>query len=355
LCLTWDKLRIAFSLALTPSAGGKPKKTAMTAANMTRTPLHPLLQQAVQLSVAGRNPEAMLILTRMAAENHPQALAMMAEVKWRGGMAPQDPPAARELYRRASEAGHAEAAEITTNLMASGVAGARDWQGALARLSAEAKRSARRRHVLQLVEKMALTEEGDPARLPPVETLSERPDVRRVERLFTAAECDYLRQIAEPEYTPSFVNDPLGRQIRDTVRTSDGAPIHWLIEDPAVHALNRRLAAATGTAYEQGEAMLILRYRGGQEYKPHFDFVRSEANQRFKTALVYLNHDYRGGETFFPEIGLKVKGRKGDALIFTSALPDRSVDPLSKHAGLPVSGGVKYLCTRWIREKRWIA
>ena len=135
----------------------------------------------------------------------------------------------------------------------------------------------------------------------------------------------------------------MGREVRDPIRTSDGAVIHWLIEDPAVHALNRRLAAASGTAFEQGEATLILRYKGGQEYKPHFDFVRSEHNQRFKTVLVYLNHDYKGGETVFPEIGLKVKGHKGDALIFTSALPDRTVDPLSKHAGTPVKGGVKYL------------
>lgn len=314
-----------------------------------------MLQQAVQLSVAGRNAEAVLIVTRLAAQNQPQALAMLAEMKWRGGMVPQDPPAARELYRRASALGHAQSAEITTNLMASGVAGPRDWQGAIARLRTEARREGRRKNALTLIEKMALTDDGDPVRLPTIETLAERPDVRRIERLFTAAECDYLRQLAEPHYMPSVVNDAMGRQVRDPIRTSDGATLHWLIEDPAVHALNRRLAAASGTSFEQGEATLILRYKGGQEYKPHFDFVRSEQNQRFKTVLVYLNHDYQGGETVFPEIGLSVKARKGDALIFTSALPDRSVDPLSKHAGMPITGGVKYLCTKWIRERRWLA
>ncbi|HEU4969831.1 2OG-Fe(II) oxygenase [Sphingomonas sp.] len=322
---------------------------------MANPPLHPMLQQAVQLSVAGRNAEAVLIVTQMAAQNQPQAMAMLAEMKWRGGLVPQDPTAARELYRRAAALGHKQSAEITTNLMANGVAGPRDWQGALARLRDEARNNPKRKLALGVLDKMTLTENGDPARLPPAETLAERPDVRRIERLFTAGECDYLRQLAEPECMPSVVNDAMGRQVRDPIRTSDGATIHWMIEDPAVHALNRRLAAASGTAFEQGEATLILRYRGGQEYKPHFDFVRSEQNQRFRTALVYLNHDYKGGETVFPEIGLSVKGRKGDALIFTSALPDRSVDPLSKHAGMPVSGGVKYLCTKWIREKRWIA
>lgn len=317
-------------------------------------PLHPMLQQAVQLSVAGRNPEAMLIITQLIGQQQPQAVAMLAELKWRGGMVPQDPVAARELWRRAAELGHAQSAEITTNLLANGVAGPRDWPAALDRLRGEARRSEHRKRALQLIDKMTLDDAGNPLKLPPAERLTEQPDVRRIERLFTAAECDYLRQLAEPGYEPSVVNDARGQPMRDPIRTSDGAVLHWMVEDPAVHALNRRMAAISGTSYEQGEATLILRYKGGQEYKPHFDFVRSEQNQRFMTVLVYLNHDYKGGETAFPEIDLAVKGRKGDALIFTSALPDRSVDPLSKHAGMPVSQGVKYLCTKWIREKRWV-
>lgn len=322
---------------------------------MSKTPpLHPLLQQAIQLSMNGRNPEAAMIVTRLAGQNDPQALTMLAEMKWRGGIVAQDPVAGRDLWRRAGDLGHAEAAAITTNLLANGVAGPRDWPRALDRLRAEARKDRDRKEALALIEKMALDANGDPVKRPAAETLSARPDVRRIERLFTAAECDYLRRLAEPEYMPSVVNDAMGRQVRDPIRTSDGATLHWMIEDPAVHALNRRLAAASGTSYDQGEATLILRYKGGQEYKPHFDFVRSEQNQRFMTVLVYLNHDYKGGETAFPEIGLAVKGRKGDALIFTSALPDRSVDPLSKHAGMPITGGIKYLCTKWIREKRWV-
>ena len=317
-------------------------------------PIHPMLQQAVQLSMAGRNAEAMLIVTRMVGERHPQAMAMLAELKWRGGMVSQDPVAARDLWRQAAELGHVQSGEITTNLMANGVAGPRDWTGALDRLKQEARRNPVRKAALQLIERMALDDHGDPLRQFPLETLSERPDARRVERLFTAAECDYLRQLVDKDYEPSVVNDALGRPMRDPIRTSDGATIHWMIEDPAVHALNRRLAVVSETSYGQGEATLILRYKGAQEYRPHFDFVRSEANQRFKTVLVYLNHDYEGGDTCFPEVGLKIKGRKGDALIFTSALPDRSVDPLSKHAGLPVTRGTKFLCTKWIREKRWV-
>jgi prolyl 4-hydroxylase len=317
-------------------------------------PRHPLLAQAFALSRAGRNAEAVVLVGRLAAEGEPEALHTLAEMKWRGGMVPQDPVQGRDLYRRASEAGHAAAAAAYTNLLASGIAGPRDWPRALQRLREEARNQPRRREALALIEKMKLTADGDPAPPPEGRELSASPRAILFPRLFTVAECEFLRQAAEPGYGPSVVNDAAGRPVSDPIRTSDGSTIHWLIEDPAIHALNRRLAAASGTAADRGEALQILRYRPGQQYHPHFDFVRSSENQRVMTALVYLNHDYEGGETCFIRTGLKVKGRKGDALVFHSALPDRNPDPMSEHAGLPVTRGAKFLASRWIRERRWV-
>lgn len=316
-------------------------------------PSHPQLVHAFALSNAGRNAEAILIINQLAAQDEPDALATLAEMKWRGGMVPQDPPQARELYRRASDRGHAEAAASYTNLLASGVAGPRDWPRALQRLREEARRDPRRKRMLDVIDRMALTPDGDPASPPNGRELSTSPEVMLFSHLFSAAECDYLKQLAEPLFAPSTVNDAEGRPVRDPLRTSDGSTIHWLIEDPAVHALNRRLAAASGTSSEQGEAIQILRYRPGQQYLPHLDFVRASENQRVLTALVYLNHDYKGGETCFLKTGLKVKGRKGDAIVFRNAGPDRRPDPMSEHAGLPVTGGAKLLASRWIREQRW--
>jgi prolyl 4-hydroxylase len=316
-------------------------------------PRHPLLVQAFSLSKAGRNPEAVLLINQLAAQNEPEALFVLAEMKWRGGMVPQDPAQARELYRRAASLGHAQAAITFTNLLGNGVAGERDWPQALARLRAEAKQHPVRRLQLELIGKMELDEAGSPRSLPDAQVLSTEPSVALFPGLFSAGECDYLRQLAEPGYQPSVIYDAQRRIQRDPMRTSDGSTIHWQIEDPLVHALNRRLAAASGTDAVQGEAMQILRYRAGQQYRNHYDFVQSSDNQRFQTVLVYLNHDYQGGETCFVKTGLKVKGKKGDALVFRSALPDRRLDPLSEHAGLPVSSGTKLLASRWIREKRW--
>ena len=169
---------------------------------------------------------------------------------------------------------------------------------------------------------------------------------------FSAAECDYLIEAPKPAFQPSLVDDGTGRYIRDTIRTSDGTTFHWLIEDPAVHALNRRLAALSGTRPEQGESLYILRYAPGQQYHPHMDWDLLP-NPRIMTALVYLNEDYQGGETLFVKTGLKVRGRKGDVLVFRSQAPDGGADLLSEHAGLPVTKGVKFLASRWIHESRY--
>jgi prolyl 4-hydroxylase len=311
------------------------------------------LNQAYHLWNSGRTAEALLVFNQLAARGEPEALFMLAGARWSGVSGPQDPARGRELFRQAGDAGHADSVIYYTNLLASGIGGPRDWPLAIQRLGNEARKNPRRRETLALIEKMKLDPEGDPAQVPQAEILSDSPAVTLFPRLFTAAECEYLRRLAEPLFTPSTVFDSSRRLVRDPIRTSDGGTIHWLIEDPAVHALNRRLGAVTGTSAEQGEAIQILRYRRGQQYHPHLDFVRVSGNDRVLTALVYLNHDYAGGETCFVRTGLKVKGRKGDVLVFRNAGPEGGPDPMSEHAGLPIATGEKYLASRWIREKRW--
>jgi prolyl 4-hydroxylase len=223
---------------------------------------------------------------------------------------------------------------------------------ALRRLESEARIDGLRAKMLEVVGAMELDQNGDPVRLPPAERISDRPDVQLVRNAFTPAECDFLMLLAEPTYERSLVIMD-GRDVPDPIRTSDGSTIHWLIEDPATHAINRRIAALTGTSVEQGEPLHILRYRPGQQYHPHHDWL-PPPNRRVMTTLIYLNEGYEGGETLFAKTGLKVRGRKGDALVFVSALANGDLDPLSEHAGLPVTSGTKHLASRWIREGRHV-
>jgi prolyl 4-hydroxylase len=103
----------------------------------------------------------------------------------------------------------------------------------------------------------------------------------------------------------------------------------------------------------------VLHYLPGQEFKPHFDFLDlahpghaaavASGGQRVVTFLAYLNEGYEGGETVFPALGWRFKGREGDALFFYNAMPDGSPDRRMLHAGSSPSRGEKWLLSQWIR------
>jgi prolyl 4-hydroxylase len=315
-------------------------------------PFDPQFAQAMSFAGAGRTEEALRLIRQTADARHPDGLFTLADCYWRGVGVSKDLARARGLFEAAADAGQPMAIRAWTNLLSSGIGGQRNWPEALRRLEQEARVDGLRARMLEVIQAMELDPNGDPIRIPSAERISDRPDVRLIRGAFSAAECDFLILLAEPTYERSLVIMN-GRDVPDPIRTSDGSTIHWLIEDPATHAINRRIAALSGTSVDQGEPLHILRYRPGQQYHPHHDWL-PPPNRRVMTVLIYLNEEYQGGETLFAKTDLKVKGRKGDALVFVSALPNGDLDPLSEHAGLPVTSGTKYLASRWIREGRHI-
>src|SRR5688500_9776975 len=99
-----------------PSGG--PAGSDALAAKGKAMPRNPMLNQAVALSRAGRNAEAVALLRQVASSGDPEALGALAEATWRGGLVEQDPVAARRLYEHAAAKGHANAALTVTNLLA---------------------------------------------------------------------------------------------------------------------------------------------------------------------------------------------------------------------------------------------
>jgi prolyl 4-hydroxylase len=276
---------------------------------------------------------------------------------WRlgGRCGARDIRAARGLFKRAGQAGRIEGALIHTNFVAAGVGGPADWARGIAQLRLLARRDRRAAEPLALIERMRLTRSGDPVAVPPAEPLSEQPHVRRFDRLLTHEECDYLVRFAGLFLRPSVIVDPSsGRQVANPIRTSDGAELSPLLENPAVHAINRRIAAASGTPVDNGEPLQVLRYSVGQEYREHFDYLHGLDNQRTHTVLIYLNDGYAGGETIFGQTGLTIRGAKGDAILFRNVLDDGAVDPLSRHRGATITSGQKYIASRWIRARRFL-
>lgn len=302
-----------------------------------------VLAEAQRLFRNGRGTDAAALVEREAEAGDPEALYALANWRLYGLYGPRDAAAAHPLLERGTAAGSGEAARLRAYLIASGTGCAADPERALELLRAHDPK-----------DPQIATVEAMRDLVPTPEILADDPPVRLVRGLFAAEECDYLIRLAAPALRPSVIVDPsTGRPKPDPVRTSDGMNFGPAQETLVVNALNRRLAAATGTAYECGEPLHILRYAPGQEYKPHLDALPGVDNQRSWTALVYLNGGYQGGETVFPELGLSVKGDLGDCLVFRNVDQAGCGDPRARHAGTPVTGGIKWLATRWIRERRF--
>ena len=134
------------------------------------------------------------------------------------------------------------------------------------------------------------------------------------------------------------------------MRDADSSAISHLTEDLVVQRINGCIAAATGTHPKWGEPLNVLRYNEGQQYRAHHDGRGSgEGTTRIMTGLIWLNEQFEGGETEFPNLNIRVRGGVGDMLVFRNEHDDGSQDDRLVHAGLPVSQGIKWMASRWIR------
>lgn len=308
--------------------------------------------QSLHQAVSGGDlARGMALLTDAAGKGDAEAAVRLAVLFLEGRTIGRNLSQARRWFGRAGELGHPRAKHIHIALMANGVGGPRLWSGAVNHLKQLAVDDHSARRQFDLIAGMALDEEGNPTDQPPIEPVPGTHSVRWSRALLTNDECSLLIECGAPYLAPSVIVDPrTGAARPDPIRTSRAAIFPWVDENPFIHAINRRLAAATCTRVEQGEPLQLLEYGPGQEYRPHSDALSGADNQRIITALVYLNDDYEGGETSFPRLGLDLRGSPGDALIFDNVDENGRADPAMIHAGRPVTKGLKYLASRWIRE-----
>lgn len=296
--------------------------------------------------LAGRNADAIHRALAGAAAGDAQALTILAHWRLAGSVLPRDLPASREYLRRAAQLGDVEAARTEIALTANGSGGPRDWAGALAQLRAAPGNA----DDLALLAAMKLDDAGNPKVLSKPQVMCANPQVELHRGFLSRQECALVAQSVLDILEPSMVADPrTGRSIPHPIRDSSAAPIGPTRESLPLQAILHRIAAATGTSVRQGESLTVLHYRPGQQYREHLDTLPGVANQRIATFIIYLNEGHGGGETRFPMLDLTIRAKLGDALFFRNVLPDGRPDPRSCHAGLPVTAGIKWVATRWIR------
>ena len=310
--------------------------------------------RAELLASQGQVAEAFALLE--AAIDAGDGLAALTLADWRmaGALIRRDLGEARRLYGLAAELGVDEAAPVAIALLANGAGGnGRHWGEALAMLNRRAAKVPLARKQSLLIAAMALDAEGNPLWRPPERVIVHAaPRIERLPKFLTADECRYLAELALPRLAPSVVFDPAtGQQRQDPVRTADSTGFPFVVEDPVLHAINRRIAKATGTTCEQGEPLQVLSYRQGQEYKLHSDALPGGGNQRVATFLVTLSEGYEGGATSFPRLGLELIGKPGNGLYFLNTDSQGQPEPAMWHAGLPVTQGRKLMLSKWIRAR----
>ena len=103
----------------------------------------------------------------------------------------------------------------------------------------------------------------------------------------------------------------------------------WLLQNCECSELLLAATMLTGVSRDNFEAVQILRYRTGESFGDHLDYLptmasRGSQGNRIATLLVYLNSPGGGaqvvggggGETRFRDLGLAVSPQMGSALLF---------------------------------------
>jgi prolyl 4-hydroxylase len=172
------------------------------------------------------------------------------------------------------------------------------------------------------------------------------------------AECRRIIALIDARRRPSTVSDDLGDQYFRTSETCDLDP-----SEPAVVALDARIAELTGLDPAHGEPVQGQRYAVGQEFKAHTDYFEpdgpdfrrfcAKTGQRTWTVMIYLNEPEAGGATRFKTIGKTVQPERGKLLAWNNLNADGRVNVNTLHHGMKVRAGTKYIVTKWYRERPW--
>lgn len=188
----------------------------------------------------------------------------------------------------------------------------------------------------------------------------EQPVVALLDDVLSEEECDRIVALARHKLQPSATLSPTTgeNQVKDH-RTSQGAFLDK-IDDPVLHRVNGRIAEIMNQPVEHGEALHVLHYGVGAEYRPHHDYfdpanpgfagTLKRGGQRVATLIIYLNDVEAAGDTVFPKLGLSIVPRKGSAVYFEYVNEAGQLDEASLHGGAPVERGEKWVATKWVRQ-----
>ncbi|SHN27008.1 prolyl 4-hydroxylase [Duganella sacchari] len=190
-----------------------------------------------------------------------------------------------------------------------------------------------------------------------------KPQVILLGNVLSDEECDAIVEHCGARYTRSTVTaEADGASVVHEGRTSEMAFIQRG-EAEVAERIDRRLAALAHWSHECSEPFQLQKYGKTQEYRPHYDWLDPDSaghrshlargGQRLATFVLYLCDVDQGGGTVFPNLGLEVFPKKGNALWFLNTDSNHQPDPQTLHGGAPVVSGTKIIANKWLRQERY--
>jgi hypothetical protein len=333
----------------------------------------PQVAAARSLDAAGRFKEALNTLARAAQSGDAAAMSELGHRLLVGRNAPMMPGDGLRLIRDAAGRREPSALHRVAALTAGGAFFPQNWKSAFEYLAdaAEAGSQPARQQLEALTPDAAAgaswRERAESVDLtgwlnPPAgENLLPDGRVVRFERLAPDSVCAWLIERSRGRLERARVYDSVhSRETTDETRSNSSASFDLASVDVVQFLVQARMAAASRMPWTHMEAPTILHYAEGEQIRDHFDFVDPQApnysqllreqGQRMITFLLYLNDEYEGGETDFPQLGVSHRGTRGAALYFKNAHPDGQPDERMVHAGRPPVRGEKWIVSQFIRS-----
>jgi prolyl 4-hydroxylase len=185
-----------------------------------------------------------------------------------------------------------------------------------------------------------------------------KAEIFQVRRFAPPDLCADLIALVEQDRRPSTIADDNGDAYFRTSETCDMAA-----DLPPVQRVESLITQLCGIDPAYGEPLQGQRYDVGQEFKPHTDYFTpggrdfaqfcTLSGNRTWTFMIYLNDVAAGGATRFKLLDKTFQPEAGKLLFWNNRLPDGSVNQATLHHGMKVRKGIKYVITKWYREREW--
>jgi len=184
-----------------------------------------------------------------------------------------------------------------------------------------------------------------------------------VRGFLSAEECAHVIELGRQggELHPSrVVNYDGDVGVRSEARTSESCRVS-AGQDATVMRAVQRAAYLTGLSPNHAEAVQVVHYDAGQQYRPHYDYFSpqdvnyerkcAEMGNRLLSFFVYLMPCEGGGRTYFPKLHAGFTPEKGSAVCWYNLDRHGNLDDRTLHAGEPVTKGEKWGLNVWLRER----